>query len=173
MEKRAGWALRTPSPEVGGQDNRAVSTAPHRPNASSARKAHPALSQGCASASGDAFTQPDAKTSASTLPDVELRRFGRWAVINTDTVGKRALCRCDCGALREIAIAALADGSTTSCGCGPSRSRPPTRRGASTFASAIAGAESGAAIQTFELRAHLHKIYPDLFDPPKIERARS
>ena len=42
--------------------------------------------------------------------------IGHWRILNI--AHRRALCRCRCGQVREVAIAALADG-TTSCGCAP------------------------------------------------------
>ncbi len=43
--------------------------------------------------------------------------FGSWTLIQTDSLGKRALCRCACGAVREVSIEALESGATRGCGC--------------------------------------------------------
>ena len=48
-------------------------------------------------------------------------RFGHWQVLVIDKSGKRATCRCICGAVHAVAIAALKNGDCTSCGC-----KPPT-----------------------------------------------
>ena len=45
------------------------------------------------------------------------KQFGAWTVIKTDASGKRATCLCICGAVQLIAVEALADGSSASCGC--------------------------------------------------------
>ncbi len=48
------------------------------------------------------------------------QQFAAWSVICcTDPTGKRATCQCRCGKVRAVAIAALLDGSSTSCGCAP------------------------------------------------------
>lgn len=45
--------------------------------------------------------------------------FGSWSVVATDPTGKRATCQCRCGRVRQVAIAALESGESTSCGCSP------------------------------------------------------
>lgn len=45
------------------------------------------------------------------------KELGAWTVMSTDASGKRAICRCACNAVQWIAVEALADGSSTSCGC--------------------------------------------------------
>jgi hypothetical protein len=45
--------------------------------------------------------------------------FAAWTIVSTDPTGKRATCRCVCGRMQIIAIEALRNGSTTSCGCQP------------------------------------------------------
>lgn len=42
-------------------------------------------------------------------------RFGRWVVIGT--VGKRALCQCDCGTVKDRDYPSLRYGRSMSCGC--------------------------------------------------------
>jgi hypothetical protein len=42
-------------------------------------------------------------------------KIGHWRVLSI--AHRRALCRCDCGNVREVAIAALADGTSTSSAC--------------------------------------------------------
>ena len=44
-------------------------------------------------------------------------KFGHWQILST--ANRRALCRCKCGEIREVAVAALEDGSSISCGCAP------------------------------------------------------
>lgn len=46
-----------------------------------------------------------------------VKKFGHWEALTI--ANRRALCRCRCGAIREVAISALTDGSSTSCGCMP------------------------------------------------------
>ena len=48
-------------------------------------------------------------------------KVGHWQILKI--VHRRALCRCDCGSTHEVAVAALEDGSSLSCGC-HERSRP-------------------------------------------------
>jgi hypothetical protein len=44
--------------------------------------------------------------------------FGHWRVAAVN--GRIATCQCCCGAIRTIAVAALADGTASpSCGCAP------------------------------------------------------
>ena len=56
-------------------------------------------------------------------------RFGRWTVVNTgERKGKdrrrAAVVRCDCGTIKTVVIAFLANGESKSCGClGRERSR--------------------------------------------------
>jgi hypothetical protein len=47
------------------------------------------------------------------------RQFGAWEVLGLDATGRRAGCRCSCGTVRQVAVAALASGASTSCGCTP------------------------------------------------------
>jgi hypothetical protein len=48
-----------------------------------------------------------------------LTRYGHWTVLAADDSGKRITCRCRCGEIRVVALAALQNGSCTSCGCRP------------------------------------------------------
>lgn len=44
--------------------------------------------------------------------------FGRWSVISLDTEMRwHALCRCQCGTVREVRKASLNNGQSSSCGC--------------------------------------------------------
>jgi hypothetical protein len=43
--------------------------------------------------------------------------FGAWTILNTTPQSRRANCACKCGAIRQVAFAALVDGSSESCGC--------------------------------------------------------
>jgi hypothetical protein len=45
------------------------------------------------------------------------QQFGAWEVLSLDATGRRAGCRCRCGTVREVAVAALTDGTSRSCGC--------------------------------------------------------
>jgi hypothetical protein len=57
----------------------------------------------------------------SPLIDITGRRFGRLTVLRRGANGRnweaRWICRCDCGAVREIRAKALHSGVTLSCGC--------------------------------------------------------
>ena len=44
-------------------------------------------------------------------------QIGHWRVLSI--AHRRALCRCRCGAVHEVSVAALEDGSSNSCGCSP------------------------------------------------------
>ena len=47
------------------------------------------------------------------------QRFGHWHVLAIDATGRRAGCRCRCGVVREVSVASLVSGESTSCGCQP------------------------------------------------------
>jgi hypothetical protein len=47
------------------------------------------------------------------------QKFGTLTVTKIDATGKRAVCICACGNTLEASVAALADGTVTSCGCRP------------------------------------------------------
>jgi hypothetical protein len=47
------------------------------------------------------------------------QQFGSWEVLGLDATGRRAGCRCRCGTVRQVAVAALTDGTSRSCGCTP------------------------------------------------------
>jgi hypothetical protein len=52
------------------------------------------------------------------------QRFGHWRVVGfADTrTAKRALCRCDCGAIREVSYESLTTGLSIACSaCEPPR----------------------------------------------------
>jgi hypothetical protein len=96
--------------------------------------------------------EPKAESEANA-PDVAAvfrdRTFGLWTLIRLDGTAKRALCRCRCGTIREVALDALETGASKSCGCflsaKPQRraaDRAASLRPASTFASGIAEAET-------------------------------
>ena len=46
-----------------------------------------------------------------------VKKFGHWEPLTV--INRRVLCRCRCGAVHEVALSALEDGSSTSCGCMP------------------------------------------------------
>ncbi len=51
-----------------------------------------------------------------TIPTITVdAKVGHWRVLKI--VHRRALCRCRCNAVREVAVSALEDGSSLSCGC--------------------------------------------------------
>ena len=50
--------------------------------------------------------------------------FGAWTLIGAE--GRRAWARCQCGTVRQMALEALQDGSSLSCGC---INTPSTRSG--------------------------------------------
>jgi hypothetical protein len=81
-----------------------------------------------------------------TEPEAAPQRFGRWRVVGfADTrTAKRALCKCDCGAIREVSYEALTTGLSIACSsCFPPRnlSDPSSR----TFASDLAASETRGA----------------------------
>jgi hypothetical protein len=47
------------------------------------------------------------------------RRFGFWVALGADPTGKRIACRCACGRVQQVALAALQTGQSRSCGCAP------------------------------------------------------
>lgn len=53
----------------------------------------------------------------SASPIIPGQRVGHWQVISIDEAGKRATVQCRCREIRVIAIEALQDGTSTSCGC--------------------------------------------------------
>lgn len=59
-------------------------------------------------------------------------RFGRWEVVKTGMRNnsgiKTAMCKCDCGTVREIAQTRLRQSRTKSCGC---QAKPKTTHGLS------------------------------------------
>ena len=44
-------------------------------------------------------------------------KFGRWTVMGASTRTSYAICKCDCGTIKDIYIPNLTKGRTTSCGC--------------------------------------------------------
>lgn len=60
-------------------------------------------------------------TVPSIAPD---QTFGHWRVLSI--AHRRALCRCRCGQVHEVAIEVLEDGTSSSCGCA-APSRPANR----------------------------------------------
>jgi hypothetical protein len=47
------------------------------------------------------------------------QQFGSWEVLGLDATGRRVGCRCSRGTVRQVAVAALTSGASTSCGCAP------------------------------------------------------
>ena len=68
--------------------------------------------------------------------------FGSWTVASVDSLGRRAVCSCACGLVREVAVAALMDGSSVGCGCRatPRPSSAPQSRVSETVAAEFASA---------------------------------
>ncbi len=57
------------------------------------------------------------------------RQFGAWTVVGfADRMGRHALCRCTCGAIRTIARDALESGESQGCGCTKTPSRHAPKR---------------------------------------------
>jgi hypothetical protein len=82
------------------------------------------------------------------------RVYGAWTIARLDPLARRALCVCRCGRTQQIAVSALADGSSVGCGC---RSTPrlkpaPIHRPASNFATDLAGIEGHAATHRHKAR---------------------
>jgi hypothetical protein len=99
-----------------------------------------------ASAGGVAAPNPPQPSpTAPAPPEAELRRFGNWLVLGLDGVGKRAACMCDCGTIREVAVHALEEGATTSCGCSKSTVAPVDRSPSLAFSRDLAALENRAA----------------------------
>ena len=71
-------------------------------------------------------------------PDLAGRRFGSWTILAVDPTGKRVACRCVCGRVQQVAVAALQSGERRSCGC--SRGRPE-QRSKPDFAADLVAAE--------------------------------
>jgi hypothetical protein len=74
-----------------------------------------------------------------------MRSYGNWVVLGLDDVGKRAPCMCDCGTIRELAVHALEEGATTSCGCSKSTVAPVDRSPSLAFYRDLAALENRAA----------------------------
>jgi hypothetical protein len=71
--------------------------------------------------------------------------FGSWKVAALDPVGKRATVQCVCGVARQVAVAALLDGSCTGCGCRATPRSSPATRKSSPFASELVALERESA----------------------------
>jgi hypothetical protein len=59
-----------------------------------------------------------------------LTQYGHWTVVGADETGKRITCRCRCGAVHVVALDALDDGTSSSCGCRPLSRRQRSNRAA-------------------------------------------
>jgi len=71
-------------------------------------------------------------------------KFGAWTVHGLDRTRKRVLCRCDCGAVRELGVGALVNAETLGCGCRLSGPQPRLRA-SDSFASSLAETEAHGA----------------------------
>lgn len=73
--------------------------------------------------------------------------YGSWMVASLDFTGKRAVCSCQWGAVRQVAVAALVGGSSQ--GCGGCRMTPRPR--------AVAGRLSPEIIAEFTSGRRRHR----------------
>jgi hypothetical protein len=77
-----------------------------------------------------------AAAAAPATPIAEPERFGSWTLLKIDAVQKRAVCRCKCGLVREVAVDALRSGIARSCHSCGARGAPVERD--TTFAFRVA-----------------------------------
>ena len=92
------------------------------------------------------MTIADEDESGAMTEDAVPKRFGSWTHIGfvDARTAKRALCRCDCGALRELSVEALASGNAVPCSsCEPPRNLTDPR--SRTFAREVADMASRGA----------------------------
>ena len=75
----------------------------------------------------------------------QAQHFGVWTeALKTDTTGRRVLCRCQCGAMAQLSLAALREGGAARlCGC--VRSKPPRIDPSHSFAAGIGDVERRVA----------------------------
>ena len=71
------------------------------------------------------------------------QRFGRWTVVGfaDARTAKRALCRCDCGAVREVSFEALTTGLSIACATGQPPRNLSDSHGGERFAAGLAASE--------------------------------
>jgi len=67
--------------------------------------------------------------------------FGSWTVHALDRTRKRVLCRCACGAVRELGVTALITGQSLACGLCTATPRPKSPP-ANSFARDLREAEA-------------------------------
>src|SRR4051812_45535559 len=53
----------------------------------------------------------------TTKPMKAGERYGRWVLLEDREIGKKPLCKCDCGTVRRVCPNSLWHGGTKSCGC--------------------------------------------------------
>jgi hypothetical protein len=80
----------------------------------------------------------------TATPEAALRRFGSWRILGTDSVGKRAVARCDrCALVRELSLEALEQGSIPLCDC---QARPAGIAADRSFAADVTRLEGADAV---------------------------
>jgi hypothetical protein len=95
-------------------------TAPRPPAAGATRRRSRTRAEATGKGSRRACQDGEKGSAVMTTPTiVSDQTFGHWRVLRI--AHRRALCRCRCGRVHEVSVAALEDGSSVSCGC----SRPP------------------------------------------------
>jgi hypothetical protein len=122
------------------------------------------------------LSNPTAQTSQSPSPP-EAKRFGSWTLLSIDALGKRALCRCACGAVREVNKLALETGVTRSCGRLPYEARPapqppPTFAGEAAMLAARASRKRHKGGVTCHERADLPPVHRRRSIAPKTRTSR-
>jgi hypothetical protein len=65
-----------------------------------------------------------AKPPPTPVEAAPVQRFGRLIVLSIDATGKRSVCSCDCGNIRQFSVEAIRDGAIRSCGCGLKSQQP-------------------------------------------------
>jgi hypothetical protein len=75
------------------------------------------------------------------------RRYGAWITIRADATGRRILCACACGTVREVGLEALQSGQSQGCGCSRTFTapKPPAANRAPGFAADLAALEGQAS----------------------------
>jgi hypothetical protein len=69
-------------------------------------------------------TKEERAKPPSTPVQSDFQRFGRLVILSIDATGKRSVCRCDCGAIKQFSVEAIRDGAIRSCGCGLKSQQP-------------------------------------------------
>jgi hypothetical protein len=140
-------AEREPSIELAekGQRAEAKASPPARRKASPDALARPPKLLAASAVGVAAPNPPQPSPTPPGPPEAGLRRFGNWLVLGLDGVRKRATCMCDCGTILELAVHALEEGATTSCGCSKSTVAPVDRSPSFAFSRDLAALDIRAA----------------------------